>query len=342
MDGVGSRAEGARDSSRYLAAAQSASTEPGRVLVAPHPVAVSSVISVHGLRMAYGRVEAVRGIDLDVRAGEVFAFLGPNGAGKTTTVEILEGYRQRSGGEVTVLGVDPAHGDANWRSRIGVVLQESEPEAELTVGECLSLYAGYYPAPRPVAETLELVGLSGKASSRCGRLSGGQQRRLDVALALIGDPELLFLDEPTTGFDPSARRSAWEVIAGLRSLGKTIFLTTHYMEEAEYLADRITVIAAGRIVAQGTPANLGGRDTQGSVIRFTMPTGTMPQDLPREVAAAVVSGAGHQVEAHAADPLPLLGILAGWAAARGVELPDLDVSRPSLEEVYLGLTEQRR
>jgi ABC-2 type transport system ATP-binding protein len=299
-------------------------------------------MSVRDLRMAYGRVEAVRGIDLDVHAGEVFAFLGPNGAGKTTTVEILEGYRRRSGGEVAVLGVDPAHADAAWRSRIGVVLQESQPEAELTVRECLSLYAGYYPAPRPVAETLELVGLSGRAGARCGSLSGGQQRRLDVALALIGDPELLFLDEPTTGFDPSARRSAWEVIAGLRSLGKTIFLTTHYMEEAEYLADRITVIAGGRIVAEGTPATLGGRDSQGSAIRFTLPAGTALGDLPKEVAAAVVGSADAQVEAHAADPLPLLGVLAGWAAARGVELPDLAVSRPSLEEVYLRLTEQPR
>src|SRR5664279_700772 len=232
--------------------------------------ALLPVITVRGLRMKYGSVEAVAGIDLDVYAGEVFAFLGPNGAGKTTTVEILEGYRKRSAGEVSVLGVDPGRADGVWRGRIGVVLQESEPEAELTVEECLSLYAGYYPAPRPVAETLDLVGLKQRAGSRCGRLSGGQRRRLDVALALIGDPELLFLDEPTTGFDPSARRSAWEVIAGLRSLGKTIFLTTHYMEEAEYLADRVAVIAAGRIVAEGTPATLGARAAQKSTIRFTL------------------------------------------------------------------------
>ena len=219
--------------------------------------AASPAISARGLRMRYGTHEVVGGIDLEVHAGEVFAFLGPNGAGKTTTVEILEGYRKRTGGELSVLGCDPARAGASWCARIGVVLQESQPEPELTVAECLSLYAGYYPTPRPVAETLELVGLKGHAQVRCGTLSGGQRRRLDVALALIGDPELIFLDEPTTGFDPSARRSAWELIAGLRSLGKTIFLTTHYMEEAEELADRIAVIAAGQIVAQGTPGTLG-------------------------------------------------------------------------------------
>ena len=309
---------------------------------APLKRVATSVISVRGLRMSYGGLEAVRGIDLDVRAGEVFAFLGPNGAGKTTTVEILEGYRQRSSGEISVLGVDPDQGSGAWRARIGVVLQESEPEAELTVRECLSLYAGYYPNPRPVAETLELVGLSGRAGARCGSLSGGQQRRLDVALALIGDPELLFLDEPTTGFDPSARRSAWDVIAGLRSLGKTIFLTTHYMEEAEYLADRITVIAAGQIVAEGTPATLGGRDAEGSTIRFTLPAGVSPDELPGSVAAATVGSVNGRVEIHSANPLPLLAVLATWAASRGVDLPDLAVGRPSLEDIYLRLTEPKR
>jgi ABC-2 type transport system ATP-binding protein len=301
---------------------------------------IPSVISVRDLHMSYGNFEAVRGIDLDVVAGEVFAFLGPNGAGKTTTVEILEGYRQRSSGDVSVLSVDPGQAGSSWRARIGVVLQESEPEAELTVAECVSLYGGYYPAPRPVAETIGLVGLADQATVRCSQLSGGQRRRLDVALALVGDPELIFLDEPTTGFDPSARRQAWEVIAGLRTLGKTIFLTTHYMEEAEYLADRIAVIAAGRIVAEGTPATLGGRDAENAAIQFTLPAGTTVRDLPAELAAAVVSSADGLIVLTAANPLPLLGALATWAAERGVELPDLAVFRPTLEDVYLRLTKQ--
>ena len=319
---------------------------PGRGTHAPARAAERDdrdvVIGVRGLRKCYDGVEAVAGIDLEVRAGEVFAFLGPNGAGKTTTVEILEGYRTRDAGEVRVLGVDPAEAGAGWRARIGVVLQESEPEAELTVGECLSLYAGYYPAPRPVAETLDLVGLADRRAVRCGRLSGGQRRRLDVALALIGDPELVFLDEPTTGFDPAARQSAWAVIAGLRDLGKTIFLTTHYMEEAERLADRIAVIAAGRIVAEGTAATLGGRDTEASFVRFTLPPGTCADDLPPSVAVRLTGASEGQVEAAAASPLPLLGALASWAQARHVDLPDLEVHRPTLEDVYLQLTREPR
>jgi ABC-2 type transport system ATP-binding protein len=292
------------------------------------------------LRKRYGDVEAVRGIDLTVRAGEIFAFLGPNGAGKTTTVETLEGYRHRDAGEVEVLGADPARPASGWRARIGVVLQQSEPEAELTVEECVSLYAGYYPRPRPVAETLDLVGLADRRVVRCGRLSGGQQRRLDVALALIGDPELVFLDEPTTGFDPAARQSAWEVIAGLRDLGKTIFLTTHYMEEAERLADRIAVIAAGRIVAEGTAATIGGRDTEASIVSFTLPSGVSAANLPHAVAGAVTSSSGAKVEARVTSPLPLLGALAAWAEACNVDLPDLQVFRPTLEDVYLQLTQE--
>jgi len=302
------------------------------------PASGGPVIEVRGLRKSYDGVEAVAGIDLEVRAGEVFAFLGPNGAGKTTTVEILEGYRRRTAGDVWVLGVDPARAGRDWRARIGVVLQESEPESELTAEECLSLYAGYYPRPRQVAETLELVGLTDHRTARCGRMSGGQRRRLDVALALIGDPELLFLDEPTTGFDPAARQSAWEVIAGLRNLGKTIFLTTHYMEEAERLADRIAVLAAGRIVAEGTAATLGGRDTKASIITFTLPAGVPAEDLPPAVTGGIVGTAGGRVEAQARSPLSLVGALAEWAKAHAVDLPDLQVHRPTLEDTYLQLT----
>ena len=300
----------------------------------------SPVITVRALRMSYGSLDAVRGIDLEVHAGEVFAFLGPNGAGKTTTVEILEGFRQRTAGEVSVLGEDPERAGGGWRARIGVVLQESEPEPELTAEECLALYAGYYPSPRPVLETLEIVGLADQASSRCGRLSGGQRRRLDVALALIGDPELLFLDEPTTGFDPSARRAAWDVIAGLRDLGKTIFLTTHYMDEAERLADRINVIAHGQIVASGTAEDLGGRLDKPSTIRFGLPEGLSMSDLPSVVLAAGAGAADGAVEVTTTSPLPLVGALAAWAEGQGVDLPDLQVRRPTLEEVYLELTEE--
>jgi len=313
-----------------------------RVPEEPGQVSRPAVIEVRGLRKSYDGVEAVAGIDLEVRAGEVFAFLGPNGAGKTTTVEILEGYRRRTAGDISVLGADPARAGRDWRARIGVVLQESEPEEELSVEECLSLYAGYYPNPRPVAETLELVGLSDRRTARCGRMSGGQRRRLDVALALIGDPELIFLDEPTTGFDPAARKSAWDVIAGLRDLGKTIFLTTHYMEEAEYLADRIAVLAAGRIVAEGTAATLGGRDTEAAVISFTLPPGMSAADLPPPVAAAVTDDPGYKVAARTPSPLPLLGVLADWAQACGIDLPDLQVHRPTLEDVYLHLTRELR
>ena len=307
-------AAGPRLDGRAAKVAEAASREPAaRMPEGTGQVSRPSVIEVRGLRKSYDGVEAVAGIDLEVRAGEVFAFLGPNGAGKTTTVEILEGYRRRTAGEVSVLGADPARAGRDWRARIGVVLQESQPEAELTAEECLSLYAGYYPRPRPVAETLELVGLADRRTARCGRLSGGQRRRLDVALALIGDPELIFLDEPTTGFDPAARKSAWDVIAGLRDLGKTIFLTTHYMEEAEYLADRIAVLAAGRIVAEGTAATLGGRDTEAAVISFTLPSGMFAADLPPLVAAAVTDDPGNKVVARTPSPLPLLGALAGWA-----------------------------
>ena len=300
-----------------------------------------TVIDVSGLRMRYGAVEAVRGIDLRVRRGEVFAFLGPNGAGKTTTVEILEGYRLRTGGEVTVLGRDPRHAGPAWRARIGVVLQESEPERDLTAAECLRLYAGYYPAPRGVGETLELVGLADKAGSLASRLSGGQRRRLDVALALIGDPELLFLDEPTTGFDPSARRAAWEMIGGLRALGVTVFLTTHYMDEAEQIADRVAVIAGGQIVAEGTPATLAGRQHAAAEIRFTLPPGSTAGELPEPVRSALADKDGDRMLVRASSIVPVLGPLIRWAEANGCDLADLDVRRPSLEDIYLSLTEPK-
>jgi len=305
-------------------------------------LAAETVIAARGLRMSFGDLEAVRGIDLDVRRGEVFAFLGPNGAGKTTTVEVLEGYLRRTDGEVSVLGVDPQHASADWRERVGVVLQESAAEPDLTVRECLMMYAAYYGAPRRVDELIELVGLTEKTQARGATLSGGQRRRLDVALALVGDPELVFLDEPTTGFDPSARRAAWEMIAGLQALGKTIFLTTHYMEEAEYLADRIAVLAAGQIVAEGTPQNLGGRDTAATVISFGLPPGIEPADLPTGLVTAIADDHHRRVELHTQAPTEALGTLIDWARNNGLELPDIEVHRPTLEEIYLTLTEAPR
>jgi ABC-2 type transport system ATP-binding protein len=296
------------------------------------------VVSVRGLVKRYGRREAVRGIDLKVYEGEILAFLGPNGAGKTTTVEILEGFRERTDGDVRVLGVDPANGDPAWRDRVGIVLQESEPEPGLSVRECLDLYAGYYRTPRNVDDTISLVGLSEKIDALAHDLSGGQRRRLDVALALIGDPDIVFLDEPTTGFDPAARRTAWEVIAGLRELGKTIFLTTHYMEEAEYLADRIAVLAKGQIVAQGTPKTLGGRDQMSAAIRFTLPNRIGLEDLPDELRGIAETLANHLTVLHSATPLVHLRSLAEWALGRGLDLADIDVRRPTLEDVYLKLT----
>ncbi|MGA2925549.1 MAG: ABC transporter ATP-binding protein, partial [Solirubrobacteraceae bacterium] len=296
------------------------------------------VIVVRGLRKLYGNREAVRGIDLTVDRGEIFAFLGPNGAGKTTTVEILEGFREATAGTVEVLGADPAHAPGRWRERIGTVLQESEAEPRLSVRECLELYAGYYRAPRTVDETLALVGLGEQAQERATSLSGGQRRRLDVALALIGDPELIFLDEPTTGFDPSARRAAWEVIAGLRELGKTVFLTTHYMEEAEVLADRIAIIAAGEIVAQGTPQTLGNRNRSAAQITFALPGETRVDQLPETLAQRAQRQAGRRVILPSTSVAADLHALSGWALEHGHELDDLEVRRPTLEDVYLQLT----
>ncbi len=295
-------------------------------------------VLVRRLRCSYGATEAVRGIDLEIGQGEIFALLGPNGAGKTSTIETLEGFRRRSGGDVQVLGVDPAAGGPAWRARIGVVLQESKPEPELSVRECVSLYAGYYHRPRDVEDTIALVGLGELADRRCEHLSGGECRRLDVALALIGDPELVFLDEPTTGFDPAARRAAWELVRGLRSLGKTIVLTTHYMEEAERLADRIAVIAGGEIVATGTPSTLGARELMDARASFTLPRDVSFEELPvalQELAALE----DRVVRMRMADPVASLFVLTRWAVEREISLPDLEVRRPSLEDVYLQLTD---
>jgi ABC-2 type transport system ATP-binding protein len=295
------------------------------------------VISARGLRKSYGELEAVRGVDLELEPGKIFAFLGPNGAGKTTTVEILEGYRVRSAGEASVLGIDPAHANREWRERVGIVLQRARPQPELTVRETVDLYAGYYRKPRAVEETIELVGLEEKADTRAGKLSGGQQRRLDVALALAGDPELIFLDEPTTGFDPSARRQAWEVIRNLRDLGKTVFLTTHYMEEAQRLADRVAIIVRGRIVAEGPPGELGGREDAGAEINFRLPEGLAVDELPSGM-GLLSQAANGNVVVRTQSPVAALNELTGWALHRGVDLQGLEVRRPSLEDIYLELT----
>ncbi len=292
-----------------------------------------TAIVVEGLRKSYGAHEAVRGVSFSVEEGEVFGLLGPNGAGKTTTIEILEGYRRRDAGTVTVLGVDPAMGGRKLRERVGIVLQEAAVPAMVSVGELVELYRGYYPSPRPAAEIIELVGLTDKTDERVRKLSGGQQRRLDVALGLVGDPELIFLDEPTTGFDPSARRAAWEVVRNMRTLGKTIVLTTHYMDEAQYLADRICVIAAGEVVAEGTPETLRARTEQRTRIRFEMPAALDAAALP--IAMQLKDGLA---VIDTPTPTRTLRDLTTWAVAEGLELPNLEVTRPSLEDVYIELT----
>jgi ABC-2 type transport system ATP-binding protein len=288
---------------------------------------------VRGLTKSYGSVQAVRGIDLLVERGQIFAILGPNGAGKTTTVEILEGYRSRDGGTVTVLGLDPARQRQRLKSEIGIVLQSTGMDRYLTVAETVAEYAGLYPHPRPVDEVIELVGLEGKRDTRVLKLSGGQQRRLDVAIALAGDPDLLFLDEPTTGFDPSARHEAWEVIKNLAVLGKTVLLTTHYMDEAQYLADRVAVISNGRIVAEGPPATIGNRELARARIRYRLADGAVP---PADLTAP--PGPDGLIEVVPEDLTTALHRLTGWALDQHVELTGLEVTRPSLEDVYLNLT----
>ena len=290
-------------------------------------------IRVRGLRKSYGALEAVRGIDLDVARGEVFALLGPNGAGKTTAVEILEGYRARTAGDVSVLGFDPARNERALKQRVGIVLQATGVERYLTVRETIEMFGGYYPRPRPVDEVLAIVGLTEQQHTRARRLSGGQQRRLDVAVGLAGDPELLFLDEPTTGFDPSARRQAWDMVRGLRDLGKTVLLTTHYMDEAEHLADRVAILVRGAIVAEGAPRELV-READVTRVRFRLPDGAMA--LPSTVPPARLEGDGW-VSFETGEPTRTLHALTSWAAERGEELHGLTVTRPTLEEVYLRL-----
>jgi ABC-2 type transport system ATP-binding protein len=281
-----------------------------------------TAIEVQGLRKAYDEHEAVRGIDFEVRRGEVFGLLGPNGAGKTTTVEILEGYRRRSAGRVSVLGHDPAERDPDLRARMGIVLQSSGIYQYLTVRESVAHWAGFYPRPRDVDEVISIVGLEAAVDQRANKLSGGQQRRLDLALALVGDPELIFLDEPTTGFDPAARRTAWGTVRSLKELGKTVLLTTHYLDEAQALADRVAIIKDGRILAEGPPASLGAGAGR-SLVSWRGPDGAL-----------------HTRETD--DPTALLHELTGAALARGERLEDLSVTRPSLEEVYLELTAEAR
>ncbi|HYN36707.1 MAG TPA: ABC transporter ATP-binding protein [Actinomycetota bacterium] len=291
-------------------------------------------IDVHGLKKSYDNVLAVQGIDLQVWQGEVFALLGPNGAGKTTTVEILEGYRQRTAGDVEVLGFDPARGGAPFKRRIGIVLQSTGVEPYLTVAETVELYRGFYPHPRPLDEVIEVVGLQEKRDEQVRKLSGGQQRRLDVAVGLAGDPDLLFLDEPTTGFDPAARRNAWTMIKNLADLGKTIFLTTHYMDEAQNLADRVAIIVAGKIVALGPPSELAGRDAESKISL------TLPPDAPAlpESIAGLARIDGRSVKFTTSDPEKVLHDLTGWALAHNVQLTSLQVGGATLEDVYLRLT----
>lgn len=290
------------------------------------------VVTVADLTKNYDDVAALRGIDFTIEEGEVFALLGPNGAGKTTAVEILEGYRMATSGTVTVLGFDPARHERAYMERIGIVLQETSVERELSVREALDVYGGVYPHRVPTGELIELVGLEEKADARVKTLSGGQKRRLEVALGIVGDPELVFLDEPTTGFDPTARRQAWKMIENLTKLGKTILLTTHYMDEAQHLADRVAVINDGRIVAEGTPDTLGGRHNAGSVIRFSLPSDAVSDfPFPRPEADNDV------VEIRSDEPTRDLHTLTSWALDRGIDLGGLTVAHPTLEDVYLDL-----
>ena len=294
-------------------------------------------VEVRDLRKSYGAVEAVKGVSFEVASGEVFCLLGPNGAGKTTTVEILEGYRTRTGGDALVLGMDPAHGERELRERVGIVLQQCGVQADLTVAELIEMYGRYHVRSRPVDEVIELVELTEKRDVRARQLSGGQRRRLDLALALVGEPDLIFLDEPTTGFDPAARRQAWSTIRSLCDLGKTVFLTTHYMDEAQHLASRVAVMNAGQIIAIGRPDELGGRDVRPAEIRFTLPAGWSLGDLP-EVPSRSRSLDGDRVLVLSTEPVLAAQRITTWALERQIELGHFSVSQPTLEDIYLELT----
>jgi ABC-2 type transport system ATP-binding protein len=296
-----------------------------------------AIIEVENLQKRYGDVVALEHVSFTVGEGEVFCLLGPNGAGKSTTAEILEGYRVRDGGAVSVLGHDPGRGERALRERVGIVLQECGIQQDISVAELLEMYGSYYPRRRSVGELIELVELDAKRETRVRQLSGGQRRRLDLALGLVGDPDVLFLDEPTTGFDPSARRQAWSTIKNLCALGKTVFLTTHFMDEAQTLADRIAVMRAGEIVATGTPAEIGGRGEAPTEIRFALPGGVRFAELP-ELDAQVTLLDGKVLVA-AREGVAAAHRISGWALERGYELRGFTVAQPSLEDVYLRLTE---
>jgi ABC-2 type transport system ATP-binding protein len=304
---------------------------PAETHTEPRPLAVVA----RGVRKAYGDTRALAGVDLSISRGEVFGLLGPNGAGKTTLVEILEGHRTRDEGEVAVFGFDPQTRGRGFRERIGVVLQEGQHIATMKVGEAVRLFSAAYPHPLDPSGVLELVELADRANDRIGTLSGGQRRRLDLAVGIAGDPDLIFLDEPTTGFDPSARRRSWDLLASLRTLGKTILLTTHYMDEAQYLADRVAVIAGGRIVAEGEPDEIGVRGDRSAIVGFRLPDGVGVEDLP--VGNATLRHDGH-VTLESETPTRDVAALTAWAAGRGTELEGLTVSRPTLEDVYISLT----
>ncbi len=299
---------------------------------------MAPVVTVRELRKSYGEVERLHGISFSVEAGQIFGFLGTNGAGKTTTIEILEGYRSRSSGEVTVLGVDPARADRAWRNRIGIVLQESELNPVYTVRETVTMFARYFDSPTPIRRTLDVVGLSANADERIGRLSGGQKRRVDVALGLVGDPDVLFLDEPTTGLDPAARREMWRMIDGLRTEGKTVFLTTHYMDEAARLSDRIVILRAGAIAAEGTPDELSRSLGRTSDISFALPPGTTRSEIETAVGTAATVES-ETVRLRTDSVQRVLARLLRWAEDARVELSSLQVTQPTLDDVFVQLAE---